>query len=463
MRHKLGRLGVTLSASALAAGLAETAAGTVPPVLIETTLAAGSSAAAARELAEGVMRGMALLTLAKRSTVALGLLAAGIVLVPWAGAEQKPGPKDVPKAEERPAAKTDAERFQGVWVVSQALASRKVFEPTWMPDADSLAFYGDRVQEDRLPGREKTFVLRTDGDTKQIEIILSDVPDGLKRGTKRIGGWYEFVGDELHLVLAMDGVPKAKMEVALDGPPVVDLRLRRQSDLDREYARLRGAWLVNNAVEQTPAFHQLDVRGKGFRFGSVSDPQYFTATATIDPSKSPKQIDLKLDQPWRDFPAGTVVKGIYDVDGDDLALALGLEDRPTNFRPNARSMATVFERLGRARKPRATEKSKEKPAAKDSPAYKIRQLQQELAQALRTQLEGQFERVKIGKDPLITLLDLHRELWEVEMVLAADHAGKLKACEEYLRHAKVIEEQLVELQMAGLNTKQGVAQAKAPG
>src|SRR5688572_11858496 len=120
LRNKLGRLGVSLSAAGLAAGLAESAAGTVPNGLIETTLAAGSSAAAARDLAEGVMRGMALLTLAKRSTVALGLLAAGVVLVPWAGAEQQPTPKDVPRAEAKAGIPNpDFGRIQGKWVVER--------------------------------------------------------------------------------------------------------------------------------------------------------------------------------------------------------------------------------------------------------------------------------------------------------------------------------------------------------
>ena len=214
LRTKLGRLGVSLSAAGLAADLTDSAAGTVPPTLIETTLAAGSSAAAARDLAEGVMRGMALLTLTKYSTVTLGLLAAGVVLVPWAGAEQQPAAKETPKTEAKPAS----------------------------------------------------------------------------------------------------------------------------------------------------------------------------------PSKA---------------------------------------------------------------------KAEEKPASKDSPAYRVRLLQEERAQALRTQFEGQFERVKIGKDPLLVLLDCRRELWEVETALAADHADKLKAAEGCIRDLTVIEEQLVQLRDAGLQTKEGVSQGRA--
>ena len=102
------------------------------------------------------------------------------------------------------------------------------------------------------------------------------------------------------------------------------------------------------------------------------------------------------------------------------------------------------------------------PAAKEKPeSAKVRKLLQERVEVLEEQLQGQFERVKIGKDPLIQLLDCMRELTDARLELADTREKQIAVLEESLKVLQEAEEQLKQLQAAGLQTKQGVAQGRA--
>src|SRR5262249_16381685 len=92
---------------------------------------------------------------------------------------------------------------------------------------------------------------------------------------------------------------------------------------------------------------------------------------------------------------------------------------------------------------------------------RLRELQRERVKAVEEQMNGQFERVKIGKDPLIQLIDAIRELAEAKLDIADTRDEKLKVLEEKVKFLEDIEKQIAELQNAGLQTLQGVAQAKA--
>jgi hypothetical protein len=104
------------------------------------------------------------------------------------------------------------------------------------------------------------------------------------------------------------------------------------------------------------------------------------------------------------------------------------------------------------------------PVGKEAPppsSGRLRDLQRERVKALEEQLQGQFERVKIGKDPLIQYLEVVRELGEAELELAETKDARMAAVEKMVKELAVCEEQMIVLQQAGLQTKQGVAQAKA--
>jgi outer membrane protein TolC len=104
------------------------------------------------------------------------------------------------------------------------------------------------------------------------------------------------------------------------------------------------------------------------------------------------------------------------------------------------------------------------PGPKDPPkanSERLRELQKERVEALKEQLDGQFERVKIGKDPAIQLLDAIRELYEAELEIADSREDRVAAMERAVKELKVIEEQMIALHKAGLQVKQGVAQTRA--
>jgi hypothetical protein len=100
-----------------------------------------------------------------------------------------------------------------------------------------------------------------------------------------------------------------------------------------------------------------------------------------------------------------------------------------------------------------------RPAKRIDP--KVRELRLEQIRALKEQLEGQFERVKIGKDPLVVFLEAVRKLAEAEVDIAETREAELAALSNALRLLTVVEGQMEELQNAGLQTGQGVAQVRA--
>jgi uncharacterized protein (TIGR03067 family) len=61
-------------------------------------------------------------------------------------------------------------------------------------------------------------------------------------------------------------------------------------------------------------------------------------TFKIDSSKTPKEIDLKMD---KDKPAD---KAIYEINKDTLKIAIGLSDRPTDFKGGPKMAVFTLER-----------------------------------------------------------------------------------------------------------------------
>jgi hypothetical protein len=72
-----------------------------------------------------------------------------------------------------------------------------------------------------------------------------------------------------------------------------------------------------------------------------------------------------------------------------------------------------------------------RPAKRIDP--KVRELRLEQIRALKEQLEGQFERVKIGKDPLVVFLEAVRKLAEAEVDIAETREAELAALSNALR------------------------------
>ena len=136
LRMRLAHLGSALSLPALVAGLADEAAATMRPSLLESTIAVGTSASTARELAAGVLRTMLLSKILKLSALGvlvLGAIGTGVVWLPVAGAypvkEGKESPKGSTPAKEAPKADSDLARIQGTWVIDSAKAGPIAITP----------------------------------------------------------------------------------------------------------------------------------------------------------------------------------------------------------------------------------------------------------------------------------------------------------------------------------------------
>jgi RNA polymerase sigma factor (sigma-70 family) len=465
LRVRLARLGVVPGVLAVAALTPEP----VPAALIESTRAAGS--AAARHLAEGVIRSMALAKLTKLA--ALGVctlgLATGIAIVPTAGAGPTPAAKDDPKGppprevDARKPARSDAERLRGTWVVESAKGNGEDrHAPGWV--GETMTFDRDKVRFAGFVGRDQEYRLDPGWDQKRIDFELTREVDGAPTQRWHLPAIYRFEGEKLHLVVGFthrDERPES-FERTDRGTPFVHVLLRKKADAKDpaadERAALEGTWVMvageQNGERKALSGTRLVFRGERFMTTPAVPRSPTEGTFTLDPTQMPRHIDLTTT--GGDGPAGAVIRGVYARDRDLLTLRVGGpgENRPKTLIEASGPPTIYFVREG------ADPKVLDGLLPKAVPA-KVRELQKQRVAALELQLQGQFERVKIGKDPLSTLLMANHELAEAELELATTKEAKVAAVEKELRALREIAEQLEQLQAAGLQNKQGVAQAKA--
>jgi uncharacterized protein (TIGR03067 family) len=298
---------------------------------------------------------------------------------------------------------------------------------------------------------------------------LIENPSGPGRWRRDVRSIYRFEGDKLHLVLGvMDLDERPDSFDHLDtGPPFTHLVLRRKgTDKDPaadERKELEGTWKVV-AMEHGGTRQAIDNRAKFVFVGSriqshLEGKLRWEADYTVDPTTSPHHIDFRvIASEGEGMKLGNVVRGLYTLDRGMLTLSAGQPDAPRPEKLGGTSQVPViyFRREGDDRGPPAGT-----PPAPGTPGARLRQLQEARVKALQTQLEGQFERVKIGKDPLIHLLDAARELAEAELDIAETKEARVAAVEKLLKLLTDAEKQLIDLQQAGLQTIQGVAQATA--
>jgi uncharacterized protein (TIGR03067 family) len=119
-----------------------------------------------------------------------------------------------------------------------------------------------------------------------------------------------------------------------------------------ELAALDGTWLlesveINGNKQGAPADGpSLEVRIKAGRLTVGQDNGAEGFTFTIDPSCTPKLIDLTEVEEGKGAGRGQTLEGIYEIKGDRLRLCLkeaaGVRERPTAFEARAGSQTILL-------------------------------------------------------------------------------------------------------------------------
>jgi uncharacterized protein (TIGR03067 family) len=511
LRIRLARLGAVLSLPVMTSGLAEQATATVSASLIESTIAAGTTAAAAKELADGVIRTMIFAKATKliaAGVCVMGTLTAGVMWMPTAGADPVPKGKETPK---QPAAKDvakpdgDHARIQGTWVVETTSRSKELGKGTggvggaggggfrggsggpggfggqfgnW--DGMAMTFVGDQVDFRPFAGRTQRFKLDPKAEPKRIDFTIRDLDDFRSLQAVR-PSIYRFEGEKLRIVLGDEDLEARpdSFEMPEKDSPFVNMLLRRPSDDERKTLErtaqnmLEGTWWAVIAtirgelqsLERGEKIMKLVFKGDRLRFDSPTGPLH--ATFVLNLGTAPWQIDLTTTADWGEAKKGSKVVGIIARTGDRrtadrIMLSLGTAERPVNFDVAAKEGTVyTFVREGISPNTYLDLIPPKPPKAAPATNKRLRELQEERVKALEEQIGGQFERVKIGKDPLTTLLDAVWELGQAKLEIASTHEAKLAAMDETVKHYAVIEEQLQALREAGLQAKEAVAQSRA--
>ena len=125
-----------------------------------------------------------------------------------------------------------------------------------------------------------------------------------------------------------------------------------KADGAKELEKFRGAWTFESVEAggkklPTEPFQGMTVVFDGEKYVvKKGDETIQSATQKLDPSKSPKTLDATVtDGPNQ----GTVILGIYEIDGDTLKVCFDPEGktRPTEFKtePGSQTTLVIHKRL----------------------------------------------------------------------------------------------------------------------
>ena len=92
---------------------------------------------------------------------------------------------------------------------------------------------------------------------------------------------------------------------------------------------------------------------------------------------------------------------------------------------------------------------------------KIRELRKAQIEELRQQLEDQLERLKLGKDRVVTLVTAIFDLGEAEVEVAETKEAAQTALDAMVKRLKDAEDSVEEWRVAGLATRAQVAELRA--
>jgi uncharacterized protein (TIGR03067 family) len=125
-----------------------------------------------------------------------------------------------------------------------------------------------------------------------------------------------------------------------------------KADLEKEVKKFQGAWTIESSVtggKELPAdaLKGLIVIFEGAKHTvKKGDEVIQVGTQKLDPSKSPKTIDVTMTEGPN---KGTVMLGIYEIDGDTLKVCFDPQGkkRPTEFKsaPGSENFVNVHKRI----------------------------------------------------------------------------------------------------------------------
>ena len=119
-----------------------------------------------------------------------------------------------------------------------------------------------------------------------------------------------------------------------------------KADLEKEVRKFQGTWTIESSVTGGKEIPAGDLKGFVLIFEGdkhtlkKGDEVVQVGTQKIDPSKSPKTIDVTMHEGPN---KGAVMLGIYEIDGDTLRVCFDPEGkkRPTKFKSASGSQTFV--------------------------------------------------------------------------------------------------------------------------
>ena len=134
----------------------------------------------------------------------------------------------------------------------------------------------------------------------------------------------------------------------------IGARVDDKADVEKELKKFQGTWTfesVEAGGKEVPAdlFKGMTVTFEGDRYTvKKGDEVIQVGTQKLDPSKSPKTIDVTMiEGPNK----GAVMLGIYEIDGDTLKVCFDPQGkkRPTEFKtaPGSENFVNIHKRVKR--------------------------------------------------------------------------------------------------------------------
>jgi uncharacterized protein (TIGR03067 family) len=110
-----------------------------------------------------------------------------------------------------------------------------------------------------------------------------------------------------------------------------------KADLEKEVKKFQGAWTIESSITGGKEIHPAELKRFIVIFEGdkhtlkMGDEVYQVGTQKLDPTKSPKTIDVTMTEGPN---KGMVMLGIYEFDGDTLKACFDPQGkkRPTEFK-----------------------------------------------------------------------------------------------------------------------------------